>query len=51
MRRAPAFWNILPRYDRKVGVVAGCHLAAEETNGFIVSSYCRTSTTGRRAGP
>jgi len=40
MRRAPAFWNILPRYDRKVGVVGWLVTwPAEETNGFIVSSY------------
>src|SRR5262245_30385632 len=40
MRRAPAFWNILPRHGRKVGVVGWLVTwPAEETNGFIVSSY------------
>ncbi|PYT34820.1 MAG: hypothetical protein DMF52_11835 [Acidobacteria bacterium] len=40
MRRAPAFWNILPRYGRKVGVVGWLVTwPAEPTNGFIVSSY------------
>jgi len=40
MRRAPAFWNILPRYGRKVGVVGWLVTwPAEPTNGYIVSSY------------
>jgi predicted AlkP superfamily phosphohydrolase/phosphomutase len=40
MRRAPAFWNVLPRYGRKVGVVGWLVTwPAEPTNGFIVSSY------------
>jgi predicted AlkP superfamily phosphohydrolase/phosphomutase len=40
MRKAPAFWNILPRYDRKVGVVGWLVTwPAEPTNGYIVSSY------------
>jgi len=40
MRRVPAFWNILPRYGRKVGVVGWLVTwPAEPTNGFIVSSY------------
>ncbi len=40
MRTAPAFWSILPRYGRKVGVVGWLVTwPAEPTNGFIVSSY------------
>jgi predicted AlkP superfamily phosphohydrolase/phosphomutase len=40
MRRAPAFWNILPAYDRKVGVVGWLVTwPAEPTDGYIVSSY------------
>jgi predicted AlkP superfamily phosphohydrolase/phosphomutase len=40
MRRAPAFWNILPRYDRKVGVVGWLVTwPAEPVDGFMVSSY------------
>jgi predicted AlkP superfamily phosphohydrolase/phosphomutase len=40
MRKAPAFWNILPRYGRKVGVVGWLVTwPAEPTNGYIVSSY------------
>lgn len=40
MRRAPAFWSILPRYGRKVGVVGWLVTwPAEPTNGYIVSSY------------
>ena len=40
MRKAPAFWNILPRYERKVGVVGWLVTwPAEPTNGYIVSSY------------
>ncbi len=40
MRRAPAFWNILPRYGRKVGVVGWLVTwPAEPTNGYIISSY------------
>jgi len=40
MRRAPAFWNILPSYGRKVGVVGWLVTwPAEPTNGYIVSSY------------
>ena len=40
MRRAPAFWNILPRYGRKVGVIGWLVTwPAEPTNGYIVSSY------------
>jgi predicted AlkP superfamily phosphohydrolase/phosphomutase len=39
-RTAPAFWNILPRYGRKVGVVGWLVTwPAEPTNGYIVSSY------------
>ena len=40
MRRAPAFWNILSRFDRKSGVVGWLVTwPAEPVNGFIVSSY------------
>ncbi len=40
MRRAPAFWNILPQYGRKVGVVGWLVTwPAEPTDGFVVSSY------------
>jgi len=40
MRRAPAFWNILGRYDRRVGVVGWLVTwPAEPVNGFIVSTY------------
>ena len=40
MRRAPAFWNILPRYGRKVGVVGWLVTwPAEPVDGFMVSSY------------
>jgi predicted AlkP superfamily phosphohydrolase/phosphomutase len=40
MRRAPAFWNILPRYDRRAGVVGWLVTwPAEPIDGFVVSSY------------
>jgi predicted AlkP superfamily phosphohydrolase/phosphomutase len=40
MRRAPAFWNILPEFDRKVGVVGWLVTwPAEPVDGFVVSSY------------
>jgi predicted AlkP superfamily phosphohydrolase/phosphomutase len=40
MRQAPAFWNILTRFDRRVGVVGWLVTwPAEPINGFIVSSY------------
>ena len=40
MRRAPAFWNILGRFDRKSGVVGWLVTwPAEPINGYIVSSY------------
>ena len=40
MRRAPAFWNILGRYDRRVGVVGWLVTwPAEPVNGFVVSTY------------
>jgi predicted AlkP superfamily phosphohydrolase/phosphomutase len=40
MRRAPAFWNILPRFGLKVGVVGWLVTwPAEPVEGFIVSSY------------
>jgi predicted AlkP superfamily phosphohydrolase/phosphomutase len=40
MRRAPAFWNILPKYGRKVGVVGWLVTwPAEPVDGFLVSSY------------
>ncbi len=40
MRRAPAFWNILPRTGRKVGVVGWLVTwPAERVDGFMVSSY------------
>ena len=40
MRQAPAFWNILSRYDRKSGVVGWLVTwPAEPVDGFIVSSY------------
>jgi len=40
MRRAPAFWSILPQYGKKVGVVGWLVTwPAEPTDGFIVSSY------------
>jgi predicted AlkP superfamily phosphohydrolase/phosphomutase len=40
MRRAPAFWNILSRYDRRVGVVGWLVTwPAEPVSGYIVSSY------------
>lgn len=40
MRQAPAFWNILGRYDRRVGVVGWLVTwPAEPVNGFIVSTY------------
>jgi predicted AlkP superfamily phosphohydrolase/phosphomutase len=40
MRRAPAFWNILPHYGKKVGVVGWLVTwPAEPTDGYVVSSY------------
>jgi len=40
MRRAPAFWNILPHYGFKVGVVGWLVTwPAEPVDGYIVSSY------------
>jgi len=40
MRQAPAFWNILTRFDRRVGVVGWLVTwPAEPINGYIVSSY------------
>jgi predicted AlkP superfamily phosphohydrolase/phosphomutase len=40
MRRAPAFWNILPQYGKKVGIVGWLVTwPAEPTDGFVVSSY------------
>ena len=40
MRRAPAFWNILPHFGLKTGVVGWLVTwPAEATDGFIVSSY------------
>jgi len=40
MRQAPAFWNILTRFDRRAGVVGWLVTwPAEPINGFIVSSY------------
>ena len=40
MRRAPAFWNILGRFDRRAGVVGWLVTwPAEPINGYIVSSY------------
>jgi hypothetical protein len=40
MRRAPAFWTILPRHGRSVGVVGWLVTwPAEPVDGFIVSSY------------
>jgi len=40
MRQAPAFWNILGRYDKRVGVVGWLVTwPAEPVNGFIVSTY------------
>src|SRR5438876_1796508 len=40
MRRAPAFWNILPQYGLKVGVVGWLVTwPAEPIDGYIVSSY------------
>jgi type I phosphodiesterase/nucleotide pyrophosphatase len=40
MRRAPAFWNILGRFDRRAGVVGWLVTwPAEPVNGYIVSSY------------
>jgi len=40
MRRAPAFWNILPRFGFKVGVVGWLVTwPAEPVDGYIVSSY------------
>lgn len=40
MRQAPAFWNILGHYDRRVGVVGWLVTwPAEPVNGFIVSTY------------
>ncbi len=40
MRRAPAFWTILPRYGRTVGVVGWLVTwPAEPVDGFVVSSY------------
>jgi predicted AlkP superfamily phosphohydrolase/phosphomutase len=40
MRRAPAFWNILPKYGLKVGVVGWLVTwPAEPVDGYVVSSY------------
>jgi predicted AlkP superfamily phosphohydrolase/phosphomutase len=40
MRRAPAFWNILGRFDRRSGVVGWLVTwPAEAVDGFMVSSY------------
>jgi predicted AlkP superfamily phosphohydrolase/phosphomutase len=40
MRQAPAFWNILTRFDRRAGVVGWLVTwPAEPINGYIVSSY------------
>jgi predicted AlkP superfamily phosphohydrolase/phosphomutase len=40
MRRAPAFWNILGRFDRRSGVVGWLVTwPAEPINGYVVSSY------------
>jgi len=40
MRRAPAFWNILTRFDKRAGVVGWLVTwPAEPINGYIVSSY------------
>jgi hypothetical protein len=40
MRRAPAFWNILSRFDRRVGVVGWLVTwPAEPINGYVISSY------------
>jgi predicted AlkP superfamily phosphohydrolase/phosphomutase len=40
MRRAPAFWNILPRFGLQAGVVGWLVTwPAEPVDGFIVSSY------------
>ncbi len=40
MRRAPAFWNILPHYGLKVGVVGWLVTwPAEPVDGYVVSSY------------
>ena len=40
MRRSPAFWNVLPRYGLKVGVVGWLVTwPAEPVDGYIVSSY------------
>jgi len=40
MRKAPAFWTILPRHGRTVGVVGWLVTwPAEPVDGFVVSSY------------
>lgn len=40
MRQAPAFWNILGKYEKRVGVVGWLVTwPAEPVNGFIVSTY------------
>jgi predicted AlkP superfamily phosphohydrolase/phosphomutase len=40
MRHAPAFWNILGRFDRRSGVVGWLVTwPAEPIDGFVVSSY------------
>jgi len=40
MRKVPALWNILSRYDKKVGIVGHwVSWPAEEINGEMVSSY------------
>lgn len=40
MRRVPAFWNILPQYERRAGVVGWLVTwPAEPVDGFVVSAY------------
>jgi predicted AlkP superfamily pyrophosphatase or phosphodiesterase len=40
MRRAPAFWNILPQFERRAGVVGWLVTwPAEPVDGFMVSAY------------
>jgi outer membrane protein assembly factor BamB len=52
MRRAPAFWNILPQFGRRAGVVGWLVTwPAEPVDGFVVSAYLPFLYNGSASRP